>query len=105
MANLEEISFQLISNVGEGRSLLFEALRDAREERFEEAEEKVECAEKSILKAHESHFSLIQQEASGDKVQFSLILMHAEDQLMTTETLKGIVKEMILLNKKISEKN
>lgn len=103
MANLEEISFQLISNVGEGRSLLFEALRDAREERFEEADEKISSAEKSILKAHESHFSLIQQEASGEKVQISLLLMHAEDQLMTTETLKGIVKEMILMNKKFAK--
>ncbi|MCY6485743.1 PTS lactose/cellobiose transporter subunit IIA [Clostridium aestuarii] len=103
MINLEEISFQLISNVGEAKSLLFQALRDAREEKFEEAEAKVSTAESSMLKAHEVHFSLIQQEASGDKVQIPLLLMHAEDQLMTTETLKNIVKEMILMNKKFSK--
>ncbi|GAA0076755.1 PTS lactose/cellobiose transporter subunit IIA [Clostridium sp. CTA-5] len=103
MNNLEEISFQLISNSGEARSLLFEALRESREGNFEEAEKKIEEAETSMLKAHESHFSLIQQEASGNKVEISLLLMHAEDQLITTETLKSIVKEMILMNKKFSK--
>ncbi|SFC93978.1 PTS lactose/cellobiose transporter subunit IIA [Clostridium uliginosum] len=103
MEKLEEISFKLISNSGEARSLLFEALRDSREGNFEEAEKKINEAETSMLKAHESHFSLIQQEAAGDKIEISLLLMHAEDQLITTETLKSIVKEMILMNKKFSK--
>lgn len=101
--NLEAISFQLIANVGEARSLLFEALRLAREENFKEAEKYVMDAEDAMLKAHESHFSLIQQEARGEKVEFSLILMHAEDQLMTTELLKSMANELILTHKKYSK--
>ena len=97
MDNLELVSFQLISNVGEARSALFEAMRAAREECFEEAD-------KLVREAHESHSSLIMQEASGDKVQISLLLMHAEDQLMTTELLKGMAKEVILTHKKYSNK-
>ncbi|MGG7059387.1 PTS lactose/cellobiose transporter subunit IIA [Clostridium nigeriense] len=104
MDNLELISFQLISNVGEARSALFEAMRAAREECFEEADKLVAEAEDSLIKAHESHSSLIMQEASGDKVQISLLLMHAEDQLMTTELLKGMAKEVILTHKKYSNK-
>jgi cellobiose PTS system EIIA component len=104
MDNLELVSFQLISNVGEARSALFEAMRAAREECFEEADKLVRDAEDSLIKAHESHSSLIMQEASGDKVQISLLLMHAEDQLMTTELLKGIAKEVILTHKKYSNK-
>ncbi len=104
MDNLELISFQLISNVGEARSALFEAMRAAREECFEEADRLVIEAEDSLIKAHESHSSLIMQEASGDKVQISLLLMHAEDQLMTTELLKGMAKEVILTHKKYSNK-
>lgn len=104
MDNLELISFQLISNVGEARSALFEAMRAAREECFEEADKLVVEAEDSLIKAHESHSSLIMQEASGDKVQISLLLMHAEDQLMTTELLKGMAKEVILTHKKYSNK-
>ncbi|MCR1950466.1 MULTISPECIES: PTS lactose/cellobiose transporter subunit IIA [unclassified Clostridium] len=104
MDNLELVSFQLISNVGEARSALFEAMRAAREECFEEADKLVMDAEDSLIKAHESHSSLIMQEASGDKVQISLLLMHAEDQLMTTELLKGMAKEVILTHKKYSNK-
>lgn len=104
MDNLELVSFQLISNVGEARSALFEAMRAAREECFEEADRLVRDAEDSLIKAHESHSSLIMQEASGDKVQISLLLMHAEDQLMTTELLKGMAKEVILTHKKYSNK-
>ena len=103
MDNMELISFQLISNVGEARSALFEAMRAAREERFEEAEGLMKEAEESLLRGHESHSSLIMQEASGDKVQISLLLMHAEDQLMTTELLKGMAKEVILTHKKYSK--
>lgn len=103
MDNLELVSFQLISNVGEARSALFEAMRAAREECFEEADKLVIDAENSLIKAHESHSSLIMQEASGDKVQISLLLMHAEDQLMTTELLKGMAKEVILTHKKYSK--
>ena len=41
----------------------------------------------------------IQQEASGDKVEFSLIIMHAEDQMMSAETIKVLAEEMIQMYK------
>ncbi len=104
MDNLELISFQIISNVGEAKSSLFEVLELSREEKFEEAEGKIRQAEESILKAHESHFSLIQEEASGNKVNISMLLMHAEDQLMNVEMLKTFANEMILTHKKYSNK-
>lgn len=103
MENLEMISFQLISNVGDARAALFCALKAAREEKFEEADSQVKLAEEALLKAHESHSSLIMQEASGEPVQVSLLLMHAEDQLMTTELLKSVTQEMILTHKKYSK--
>ena len=87
-----------------GGTALFEAMKAAREERFEEAEELVKKADASLLKAQESHMGLIQQEAEGKTVTVSLLLMHAEDQMMTTETLKGIVREVILTHKKYSNK-
>lgn len=101
--NMEAIAFELISNVGEARSLLMEALMLAREENFDAADEKVKEASKFLTNGHHSHFGLIQKEADGENLQFSLILMHAEDQLMTTETLKLVVEELILTHKKYSK--
>lgn len=103
MNELELAAFQLITNAGEARSCLFQALKASREERFEEADNLVKDSEKSLALAHESHSGLIMQEASGDAVNVTLLLMHAEDQLMTTETLKEITKEMILTHKKYSK--
>ena len=101
--NMELISFELISNVGEAKSLLMEALVLAREEKFDEADAKVATAGEFLSKAHHSHVGLVQQEANGEQLPFSLILMHAEDQLMTTETLKMLVEELILTHKKYSK--
>lgn len=100
---MEKISFELISNVGEAKSLLMEAVALAREENFELANEKIKQSEKFLTNAHHSHFSLIQKEADGEDLHFSLILMHAEDQLMSTETLKLIVEELVLTHKKYSK--
>ena len=54
--NMELISFELISNVGEAKSLLMEALVLAREEKFDEADAKVATAGEFLSKAHHSDF-------------------------------------------------
>ncbi|HRM20099.1 MAG TPA: PTS lactose/cellobiose transporter subunit IIA, partial [Trichococcus flocculiformis] len=47
------------------------------------------------------HASLIQKEAAGEKVEFSLIIMHAEDQMMAAETTKLLIEEMIEMFKQL----
>ena len=99
MEGIELIAFEIISNVGTAKSLVVEALRDARQGKFDEAEEKLEEASKYFVNGHHAHASLIQKEAAGDKVDFSLIIMHAEDQMMSAETIKLLVEEMIEMYK------
>lgn len=99
MEGMELIAFEIISNVGMAKSLVVEALRVAREGNYEEAEAKLNEAQEYMLKGHHAHSSLIQQEASGDKVEFSLIIMHAEDQMMSAETIKVLAEEMIQMYK------
>lgn len=99
MEGMELIAFEIISNVGTAKSLVVEALRDARQGKFDEAEEKLEEASKYFVNGHHAHASLIQKEAAGDKVDFSLIIMHAEDQMMSAETIKLLVEEMIEMYK------
>ena len=99
MEGMELIAFEIISNVGTAKSLVVEALRDARQGKFDEAEEKLEEASKYFVNGHHAHASLIQKEAAGDKVDLSLIIMHAEDQMMSAETIKLLVEEMIEMYK------
>ncbi|NME84090.1 PTS lactose/cellobiose transporter subunit IIA [Clostridium sp. SM-530-WT-3G] len=104
MEGVELIAFEIISNVGMAKSLAVEALRDVREGKYEEAEAKMNEASECLVKGHHAHTSLIQQEASGEKVEFSLIIMHAEDQMMAAETIKCLVEEMIGMFKQLNNK-
>ncbi|HCW53936.1 MAG TPA: PTS lactose/cellobiose transporter subunit IIA [Clostridium sp.] len=104
MDGIELIAFEIISNVGMAKSLAVEALRDVREGKYEEAEAKMNEASECLVKGHHAHTSLIQQEASGEKVEFSLIIMHAEDQMMAAETIKCLVEEMIGMFKQLNNK-
>ena len=44
---------------------------------------------------------LIQQEAAGNSVTVTMLLMHAEDQLMSAETIKVMALELIENYKRI----
>ncbi|WP_019156148.1 PTS lactose/cellobiose transporter subunit IIA [Robertmurraya massiliosenegalensis] len=98
--SLEMIAFQMISNVGSAKSLVMEALYAAKEGDFALAEEKIAESQKYFVEGHKIHATLIQREAAGDKVEFSLLFMHAEDQLMSAETITELVKEMIEMYKR-----
>lgn len=99
MEGLELVSFQIISAVGTAKSMYIEALQEAKNGNFLEAENKIKQAEEIFCEGHKAHASLIQQEASGQNVEFKLLLMHAEDQLMATDTIAILIKEMIEMYK------
>lgn len=95
MEGIELQCFQIISAVGMARSSYIEAIQEAKKGNFDLAREMVAEGEKSFLGGHEAHAKLIQQEASGTKVEPCLLLIHAEDQLMSAESFKIIAEEMI----------
>ncbi|MGN1275719.1 MAG: PTS lactose/cellobiose transporter subunit IIA [Floccifex sp.] len=101
MENLELACFQLISNVGLAKSCYVEAIREAKNGNFEAAKEKIKEGDQHYVQGHTSHASLIQQEASGNPVQTTLLLVHSEDQLMSAETIKLMAEELIDCYKKI----
>ena len=53
--------------------------------------------------ARSSYIEAIQKEAAGEPVGGSLILVHAEDQLMSAESFKIIAEEMIANYRRIVE--
>ena len=101
MEGIELIAFEIISNVGMAKSLAVEALRVARQGDYDKAEAKLKEASQYLLNGHHAHTSLLQQEAAGNKVELSLIIMHAEDQMMSTETIKLLAEEMIEMYKEL----
>ncbi len=103
MEQMEMICFQIISSVGMAKSSYVEAMRAAAKGDFDEAAEKMKEGDAFYAKGHDAHADLIAQEANGEAVAFSLILMHAEDQMMASETVRLMAEENIKLYQKLTE--
>lgn len=95
MDGIELISFQIISAVGTARSMYIEAIQKAKEGKIEEAHALLKEGEEIFTQGHTAHAELIQKEANGETNQITLLLMHAEDQLMSAEAFNIIAKEFI----------
>ena len=72
-----------------------------REGKYEESEEKLEVANSELVEAHHAQTKLLQDYASGVEIKIEIIMVHAQDHLMTTMTLLEVAKEMLELHKKI----
>lgn len=103
--DMETICFQIITSVGSAKSCFIEAIGLAKEGKFDEARKHIADGDQFFLEGHHAHADLIAQEAGGDPVQMTLILTHAEDQLMSAETARIYALEFIELYEKLSAKD
>ena len=92
---MEEIIMNLIIHSGEVRSYSMEAIQAAKSGNIEEARKLIEKADKEQAESHKVQTSLIQNEAAGNKTEVSLLLVHAQDHLMTSMTVRDLAIEMI----------
>ena len=103
MDGLEMIYFEIISAVGTARSMFIEAIQLAKTGDFDGARKLVEEGNEYFIEGHRAHAKLISKEASGEKVEFSLLLVHTEDQFMSAETFKILVEEFIHLYERMEK--
>lgn len=102
MANIEqmaECAMLMISFSGMAKSCYMEALQFAKQGEFAQAEEKIAEGESNFVEAHHSHHDLLQAEMETGEPQICLLMTHAEDQLMSAETLKTVIIELIEIYK------
>ena len=99
---IEEYAFKIIANVGTAKSMYMQALNEAKQNNFEKAQELLDQGKEIFLEGHKAHAEILAKSAGADEIQMNLILAHAEDQLLSTETIEIMVKEMIELYKKIA---
>lgn len=104
----------LIANGGNAKSLAFEAIRLAKTGDIEGAREKLKESDKSLLEAHNSQTSMLTQEAQGDHMHVTLLVVHSQDHLMNAITFRDWLEKwwiftksyiiLALLKKKISNR-
>lgn len=103
MEELEMIYFEMISAVGTARSMYIEAIQHAKAGNFDAAAASVKEGNDFFVEGHHAHAKLITKEASGNQLEFSLLLVHAEDQFMSAETFKILSEEFIDLYKHMEQ--
>ncbi|HEY4602032.1 MAG TPA: PTS lactose/cellobiose transporter subunit IIA [Cerasibacillus sp.] len=101
MLDMETKIFNIISHGGDAKAIAYEALELAHAYNFSEAEKKLEKANQTLVKAHNTQTKLIQAEINGEKVSMSLLMVHAQDHLMAAISEMTLIEKMITMLKKI----
>ena len=99
--DVEQICFQIIAFSGEAFSKMLEAMRICRTGDYEKADEMMEEASDMLNQAHHTHTNLLVKEAQGQRVEFSVLLGHAQDNLMNAMLTKTLMEEMMEMYKEL----
>ncbi len=87
--------FKIIASSGDSRGAAFEALKAARKRDFEKARQKLVEAKEKINAAHMIQTKIITEEAQGEKRELTLLMVHAQDHLMSTLLARDLIEEMV----------
>ena len=103
MESFETSCFGIITYVGTARTYFINAVQCAKKGNFEEAQELIRQGDQAFTEGHHIHADLLALDANGELNQSGLILMHAEDQLMSAEAFKILSQEFMDLYKEIKK--
>jgi PTS system cellobiose-specific IIA component len=90
-----------ILHAGNARKMISDAYTALSEFNFEVARKKIEQAREEAIFAHREQSKIIKSESEGDSLEFSLLLTHAQDTLMTAVSEIQIAKNMITIVEKL----
>ena len=96
---MDMVSMTIIAKSGDARSMAFGALEAAKEGDFEKADELMKKSKESATLAHKAQTELLVNEANGEHAEVNVLLVHAQDHLMTSMLASELIQEIILLYK------
>ncbi|WP_163527062.1 PTS lactose/cellobiose transporter subunit IIA [Halobacillus ihumii] len=97
--DITEISFQIILYAGNGKANAMEAIQQAKAGNFTEADRLIEEAGEELVKSHKYQTKLLQKEAGGEENPINVLLVHSQDHLMTSMTVRDLAVEIIEIYK------
>lgn len=104
MNELQMTCFQIIAAVGTAKSCFVNAMAKGREGAFDDAEDLIKQGDEAYAEGHDVHMKLLQADAAGERdPDAPLILLHAEDQMAGTETVRLMAVEFITLYKRLAK--
>jgi len=103
MDEMEQVVINLIVNSGSARSSAIEAIQYAKAGDMEKAEESIQQAKESVNEAHHAQTEMIQGEIRGEKTPLNLLMVHAQDHLMTSLLCIDLAVEFVELYGKVNK--
>lgn len=97
------VSFAIISSAGEARSLAFQALEEAKAGNLAEADELLKRSDQAATQAHKAQTDLLFNEMNGNPTPVNVLLVHAQDHLMTSMLAAELIRELIQLYREKSK--
>lgn len=91
---ISKISMEVIAYAGMAKSSYMEALEAYKKKKIEDGNQLLKQGDEQALFAHKSHAQLLTREMKEQEPQASLLLIHAEDQLMHAETIRILTEEL-----------
>jgi len=98
--DMEQVSFNIILHAGNARADIFSALEEAKSGKWDVSEDLITKAKDELKQAHDAQTKLLQGFAGGVKIIPDLLLVHAQDHLMTAKSEFTLVEELIYLYRK-----
>lgn len=99
--DFEQTMMTLLIDAGEARSHAMSAIQFARKREWGQAEEALAASLKASSEAHKIQTELIGADEGCGKVPVTLILVHAQDHLMTAMLCRDLAEEIVLLRKEM----
>jgi len=91
---LELIMIEIVALSGDARTKLLNAVKAAKEGDFARTKALVSEAQELLNDAHTSQTDLLTAEARGELTTPTVLLVHAQDHLMTTMLLRDVIEAL-----------
>lgn len=99
---LENTVMELIINAGESKSCAMEALHAAKKGEWDQVDSLLEQSLAASKRAHLVQTELIGLDEGEGKISVNLIMVHAQDHIMTAMLAKEMIEEMINIHRQLA---
>ncbi|MBW1252090.1 PTS lactose/cellobiose transporter subunit IIA [Pantoea allii] len=93
--NIELVVMEIITNAGESKSEAMMALQHAKRHEWQACDAALMRSKEAAGRAHAIQTQLIGLDEGEGKVPVTLVMVHAQDHLMTAMLANELIKEMI----------
>ncbi|MBP7980486.1 MAG: PTS lactose/cellobiose transporter subunit IIA [Tolumonas sp.] len=97
--DMESTVMELIINAGEARSYAMQALRAAKQGDWDLVDEQLTEASAASKRAHDVQTMLIGMDEGCGKIPVNLVMVHAQDHIMTSMLAREMIEELIEIHR------